>query len=449
MANIQKIERKKGTVYRIRVGNGYGVNGKQKTKSMNWEVPEGLTPKQEEKELNKIVVDFERNVTNGIVFENVKFEEFAQKWINDYAKKQCSPKFIFESERILKEINKEIGHIPLPKLRKAHLQELYNKLSEDVRIIEKKSKDSEGKEVVEKIEKRKAPATILKYHRLISTILTKAAQWDYISNNICLGKGVEIPKQIKSQPDYLQDSDVLKLVEYLQSAPIEYKTIILLLLYTGMRNGEAMGLEWKDIDFENNIISISKSSQYISGIGVFTKEPKNHSSERAIQVVPELMDLLKQYKAWQSEQRLKTGSLWKANPENTDEKHCDNWNTCKKKEDKKSIYCGKVKACKQHKDIDRLFTQYNGIPMHPDTASKWLKKFIDRNDLPDFHIHSLRHTNISLMIMQGVPLPSVAKLAGHSSTATTTRIYSHSIQSAEQLAIEKVANVINPNRKAK
>lgn len=330
-------------------------------------------------------------------------------------------------------------------MRKAHIQALYNKLSEEIKIIEKKTTDRDGNIIVEKIVKRKSPSTILHYHRLVSTILTKATQWDYISNNICLGKGIELPKQKKYQPKYLQEADVLRLAEYLQDAPIEYKTMILLLLYTGMRNGEALGLEWQDIDFKNNLISINKSSQYIGGIGVFTKETKNTSSERINKVVPELMDLLRQYKVWQSEKRLKQGVLWKANPINTDEKFCDCWNKCEK--NGKGVYCSII--CKDHKDIDRLFTQFNGIPMHSETPRQWLKKFIKKNDLPDFNIHSLRHTNVSLLIMQGIPLPTVARLVGHSSTATTSKIYSHSIQSAEQLAIEKVANVINPTRKAK
>ena len=213
-----------------------------------------------------------------------------------------------------------------------------------------------------------------------------------------------------------------------------------------MRNGEAMGLEWRDIDFDNQLISISRSSQYLGRVGIFTKSTKNSSSTRVIWVVPEVIELLTKYKSWQSECRLGKGPLWKANPLDTTAKHCDNWNTCK--QNGMIIYCG-IDNCKDRKDIDRLFTQYNGIPMHPDTALKWPKKFIKKNNLADFNVHSLRHTNVSLMIMQGVPLPSIARLVGHSSTATTTKIYSHSIQSAEQLAIDKVANVINPSRNAK
>ena len=190
-----------------------------------------------------------------------------------------------------------------------------------------------------------------------------------------------MPKRNKPKPKYLQDDEVLKLVDYLENAPIEYRTFIMLLLYTGLRNGEAMGLEWIDIDFDNNLISVNRASQYISGKGIFTKETKNTSSERVIRVAPEVMALLKQYKAWQNEQRLKVGPYWKANPENAEEKHCDNWNLCKQRKDKQRPYCPQTANCNDYKNIDRLFTQFNGIPMHPDTVLRWLKRFIAKTDL--------------------------------------------------------------------
>ena len=445
MANITKLNRSKGVTYRIRVGNGYDANDRQIMKSMSWTPEPGMTEKQIQKELNRIVVEFEKKVSDGLVFRTLKFAEFSAIWLS-YAEKHLSPKYVLESKRKLEVINSELGHIPLSKLKKQHLQEFYNKLLTEARIVKHKVQDENGKSIIIEEERYKSPATIMHYHKMISTLLTKAAQWDYIEKNICLGKGIELPKKQKYQPHYLQDSDVVRLVELLQDAPIEHKTIIMLLLYSGMRNGEAMGLEWDDIDFDNCLVSINKSSQYLSGIGIITKDTKNASSERVIQVVPELAELLRLYKVWQNEQRLKKGPLWKANPGNTEEKYCDNWNTCSK--NGKSVYCG-IEKCKDRKDIDRLFTQYNGIPMDPATPRHWLKRFIKKHDLPDFNIHSLRHTNVSLMIMQGVPIPSVARLVGHSSTSTTTRIYSHSIQLAEQIAIEKVADVINPSRKIK
>ncbi|MBK5262102.1 MAG: site-specific integrase [Peptostreptococcaceae bacterium] len=444
MASFEKIKRKNGFVCRIKVGNGYDVTGKQIVESLTWKVPEGLTPRQEEKELNKVMVDFEKKVKEGQIFDTVRFIDFSEKWI-EYATKNLSPKYVSESKRLLVTINNEIGHIPLTKLKKQHLQTLYNRLSDEVKITQKKSTDTDGNTVIEKIEKKKSANTIIHYHRLILTILTRAVQWDIISSNICLGKGLEMPKKKRYEVKYLDDNGAIKFLELLTREHIQYRTFFALALYTGFRNGELLGLDWADIDFDNCLISVNKSSQYIPGMGIFTKETKNSTSERTIQVIPEIMVLLKQYKAYQSSEQLRLGTLWRSNSLNTKEKYCENHHECSKNNG--NVYCSK--KCKDFEVSNRLFVQANGIPMHPETPRQWLKKFIKREGLEDFNVHSLRHTNISLMIMQGVPLPTVAKMAGHSSTATTTRIYSHSIKTAEQMAIEKVANISTPNREAK
>ena len=244
MANITKLKRANGVAYRIRVSNGYDSQGNQISKSMNWTPDSKMTERQIQKELIRIASDYEKKVIDGQVFTNIKFANFTNTWLINYAEKQCSPKYVAECERMLVTVNREIGHILLSKLRKAHLQEFYNKLSQEPILIKKKNKSEDGSISIEIKKKYRSPSTILHYHRLISTVLTKATQWDYIQNNICLGKGIELPKQKKYHPNYLQDTEVVKLVECLSNAHIEYRTLILLLLYTGMRNGEALGLEW-------------------------------------------------------------------------------------------------------------------------------------------------------------------------------------------------------------
>lgn len=118
MASITKIERKKGTVYRIRVSAGYDAHGNQISKSMNWNPKAGMTERQIKKELERVALDFEKRVLEGESFDKIKFSDFSEKWVREYLEKQCSPKYNLEAKRMLKEINKEIGHIPLSKLRK-------------------------------------------------------------------------------------------------------------------------------------------------------------------------------------------------------------------------------------------------------------------------------------------------------------------------------------------
>jgi len=251
--------------------------------------------------------------------------------------------------------------------------------------------------------------TILHHHRLISSILSTAVQWQAIFSNPC--ERVKPPKVEKNEPRYLDETEASRLLELLENEDIQFRTAIQLLLYTGFRRGELLGLEWSDIDFKNQIIHVRRSSLYLPDKGVFTDETKNYTSERAIKVSSIVFQALKEYKTWQTEQRIKLGDQWH--------------------------------------QTDRLFTAWNGKPMHPDTLTGWFHDFVARNNLPQVSIHSLRHTNATLLIAQHMPITTVAKRLGHANAATTTKIYAHAIRSADAAAAETLENILAPNRISK
>ncbi len=90
------------------------------------------------------------------------------------------------------------------------------------------------------------------------------------------------------------------LLEAVENEDIKYKVLINLAVSTGMRQGELLGLEWKQVDFEDLTIHVCQSSQYIAGKGVFTKSPKNETSVRIITVPGSIITLLKLYKVEQN-----------------------------------------------------------------------------------------------------------------------------------------------------
>ena len=71
-----------------------------------------------------------------------------------------------------------------------------------------------------------------------------------------------------------------------------------------------LGLEWKDVDFENNIISVRRTSNYTAKKGVYTDTTKTRKSQRTLKFPQEIMDMLREYKAEQDEQALKCGDKW-------------------------------------------------------------------------------------------------------------------------------------------
>jgi integrase len=253
-----------------------------------------------------------------------------------------------------------------------------------------------------------ADKTVLYYYRLISAILNGSV----IDDQVLLlnpAKRVRPPHVEHVEAVYLDEVQAAHMIELLEKESIKYKTMMLLLLYSGMRRGELCGLEWKDIDLENHLVSICRTSQYTPKKGIFEKGTKNASSVRTIKLPAIAIEALKDYRKWQKEQRLAVGDQWE--------------------------------------DCDRLYTSWNGKPAHPDSLTSWFEDFIKRTDLLNIHIHSLRHTNATLMIAGGEDILTVSKRLGHAQPSTTTNIYAHAIRSADERAAETLENILDPLKK--
>ena len=249
--------------------------------------------------------------------------------------------------------------------------------------------------------------TILHHHRLISSILSTAVKWQVIFSNPC--ERVDPPKAESHEAEYLDEVQAAGLLEALEEADMQNQTIIQLLLYTGMRRGELCGLEWRDIDFEHAMITISRSSLYLPEKGVFVDDTKNETSKRSLKIPGAAVDLLRAFHKWQLEERMRIGDQWE--------------------------------------DSGRLFTKWNGAPIHPDTISGWFHRFVEKHNLPPVHIHSLRHTNATLLIAAGTNLQTVATRLGHANVTTTGKIYAHAIRSADEAAAETLQDILHPMKR--
>lgn len=107
----------------------------------------------------------------------------------------------------------------------------------------------------------------------------------------------------------------------------------------------------------------------------------------------------------------------------------------------------RIKLGDQWQETDRLFTMWNGTPIHPDTLTSWFEDFIKHNPaLPNVHVHSLRHSNATPMIAGGTNVRTVSRRLGHSQTSTTMNIYSHAIQSADEAAADTLGDILKPTK---
>jgi integrase len=329
---------------------------------------------------------------------NITLDKYTEYWIKTKEKK-LARKTINEYRKLAKRINELLGHIRLSRLKPRHLQEFYDLLREpDARLDGKEGPLSEN--------------AISHYHRLLHAVLETAVKVDKLIPENPAKEVQDPPTPGRPRPKYYDEEQTTKLLEALEGVTgrfFKYKVFIILTLFLGARRGEILGLEWKDIDWDKGIIHIQRDSEYTEVDGIYADDTKNETSIRDVSVPKEILDLLREYKAWQNKQRLKKGDKWI--------------------------------------DTDRLFTQHDGKPMHPDTVSSWFADFIKANNLPPITIHGLRHTNASIMIANNVDIITVAGRLGHADKATTTRIYAHMLKSSDRKATEKLADTLLRQKK--
>lgn len=462
MATIRK--RNNGT-YQIIVSCGYDVNGKQIRRFLSYTPEMGMTERQIKKELDTRAVMFEQQCMSGQVMEsNIKFADFAKEWLK-HKKAELRPKTYATYENLLPRINAAIGHMRIDRIQPQHLLSFYENLAEggvrnDTKykcIIDlgaylkahklSKATVSRAGNVAESnilsvtkgyncnrhtaegiaaglnkpindlftpvgVNKPLSSKTVLHYHRLISSILSTAVEWGALFANPC--ERTKPPRVERKEPKYLDEVQAAKLLDLLESEDMLYKTAIRFLLFTGLRRGEALGLNWSDINFDTATVQICRSSLYLPDKGIFEDETKNRTSNRVIKIPQTVLTDLKLYRKYQLQNRLMMGDRW-----------CES---------------------------DRVFTTIEGFPLHPDTLSRWFSKFIKAhsNEIPYITLHSLRHTNATLMIASGVPITTVSKRLGHADTTTTGKIYAHAIRSADEAAAETLDNLLTPtlNRNA-
>lgn len=392
------IEKRGKNSYRLTVSEGFDLDGKP---MIHRKTVHG-TKKDAEVELAKFVTE----VQNGLVIDgkSLKFSEFTEIWKRDYGSKELAPSTYKRYCRMLEtRLLPYFGHFYINKIKPTDIMKFYDLLEKDTQLVRKKGNNGS------KTKKPLSGKTILEHHRLLRAMLHKAVYWQLIVANPA--ERVQPPKARKPKRKSYDDEQtkiLLENLELLSSEDTKYKVAIILTVFTGVRLGELMGLEWQDVDFKNGIISINRSSQYLSDMGVFTKVPKTESSIREIAIPEFIISLLEEYKLWYEEQKSVYGELWT--------------------------------------NSDRLFVQADGKPMHPSTISKWFVKFVGQIGLPVINFHGLRHTNASLLVAQNIDIAVISARLGHAQISTTLDFYVHPLLSHNRKAGYALENLLLPTR---
>lgn len=461
MANIQERKNKFGEIisYSIRVYKGRDpYSGKQlKPFTKTWRVPEGWSEKRARKEAEKQAALFEQDCLCGAVSDNRQsFAEYADYVIRLKERSGKKHRTIAIYRDLMKRIVPAIGYLKLSEIRPQHLNQFYELLSrEGMRDNSERAQATvdlkallaeydlslaeaahmagvctatmtrlcQGKPVMPENARRLANVleknpeslftfyqnesplnsrTVLEYHRFISTVLAQADREMLIPFNPA--SKATPPRTAPYHAHYFQQEDLIRIREALESEPIHWRVMVHLLLITGCRRGEIMGLKWDAISWDSNQLHIQRTLLYSSDIGVYEDTTKTEESNRYIKLPAETMLLLKEYRNWYAEIKANAGIAWQ--------------------------------------ETGFLFVKPTGQPLHPSSLTRWLLSFSRRRELPHICPHAFRHTQASILFYNGVDSVTISKRLGHSKVSTTADIYSHLMQMADERASECVAEIL-------
>ena len=375
---------KEYTYWQGRYTEGYdSCTGKQIQRSIT-----GKTQKEVAQKLRQITAEIDAKTY--VAPCKLSVAEWMAVWAQDYLVGiKASTAYLYK-RTIELYIEPHLGHIRLDTLNAHTVQHFYNELA-------KPSKPDAAP---------LSAKSIKNIHGVLHKALQQAVLLNYIRYNpttACV-----LPKIVKKEIHPLTDQQTAQLLNLLKGS--KYEIPLTVDLFTGLREGELLGLIWDCVDFEKGTILVNKQlrrSQRKGGTYYFSP-PKNNKS-RTITPAPYVMKLLQAQKVQQARQRLMAGPAWE--------------------------------------DSGLVFTNEFGRYISYRAIFDSFKRIVKRIGLSDARIHDLRHTYAVNCIRAGDDIKTVQSNLGHATAAFTLDVYGHFTDDMRSVSAQRmegfIANVLN------
>ena len=331
------------------------MTGKQIQRSIT-----GKTQKEVAQKLREITVELDQ----GTYQEPTKMTlgEWLEIWLKDYSVNLKPMTQQTYSEQIQNHIKPELGRIKLKDLKTHMIQRFYSSLATG--------------------EKPLAAKTIKNIHGVLHRALNQA-----VSNNLIRvnpATACVLPKVQKPEIKPLEPGEIYRILQ--EAKEDDYQNLVIVALFTGMRQGELLGLSWDCVDFETGVIIVKQQLQHKDG-KYFLCSPKSNKPRKMLPA-PLVMDALK---AEQEKQRLaqqQAGEVW-SNPFNL------------------------------------VFTDASGKNLVRRTVVKHFKAIAERAGAGDARFHDMRHSFAVASLLAGDDIKTVQENLGHATAAFTLDVYGH------------------------
>jgi len=309
----------------------------------------------------------------------ITLAEYLNKWLEDYAKPNLSPRS-FERYESISQVHliPGLGNIPLPQLRADQIQKLYN----------------------DKLNGGLSARTVRYHHVILHKALQTAIKWGLLSRNVA--DGADVPRAQRNEMQTWNESGINTFLEAAKNT--QYYTLFYMALYTGMRRSELLALRWQDVDLIYSQLYVNRSMHHLKdGTYVFT-QPKTARSRRTIALSPSAALVLNEHK--------------------------------KAKESEHLLLDTKIA------DHDLVFSALNK-PLRPNTVSRAWTNLAAQCGIKVIRFHDARHTHASLMLKQGIHPKILQERLGHASIQMTLDTYSHVAPGLQEAAAESFDKLLN------
>ncbi len=367
---------KVGNSWGFTITIGYDENGKRKQKRFG----KYKTKKEAERACNEMVYQIEQGTF--VPPQDITLGDFLLDWLDTYCLPNLTP-CTYDGYRnnATKHIIPTLGKIPLQKLQPLQIQQLYNQKAKTGRLR------GEG---------GLSAASIRYIHAILRKALNYAVKMQYITRNAC--DLVEVPKLKHKEAKFLNKNQVTELLAAFQGKDIYIPTLLAVGL--GLRRGEVLGLQWRDIDYKKKSLTIRRTLLPKRKDGELFSECKTDKSRRTIAVPDYILAALHQ--------------TWKTQLEN-------------------KLFYGP-----DYVDYDLVYCNPDGRPVTPHAYDHRFSKALKDHGFEHIRIHDLRHTNASLMLTQGVPMKVASERLGHTTIGITMDLYSHIDDELQQDAAQRL-----------
>lgn len=246
-----------------------------------------------------------------------------------------------------------------------------------------------------------APKTVKNIHGILHKALQQAVSNSYIRINpadSCI-----LPRPVRRELKPLDEDMITAFLKAIQGHP--FGELFTVTLFTGMREGEALGLLWDCVDLDKGTVIIDKQLQLIRGSkGQYQMVPTKNSKGRTISIAPYVVTTLRQVKRKQLENRLRYGQCWE--------------------------------------DSGFVFTDDLGHHLSASSVYKAFKRVMEEIGSPETRFHDLRHSYAVASIKSGDDIKTVQENLGHATAAFTLDVYGHVTEKMKQESAARMEQFI-------